>query len=46
MFKNFMKGEKEAWVNKMADTHHPAGKKKNNCAQDTCFPKCSLTPRR
>lgn len=28
MFKNFMKEEKEAWVNKMADTHHPAGKKK------------------
>lgn len=28
MFKNFMKGEKEAWVNRMADTNHPAGKKK------------------
>lgn len=27
MFKNFMKGKKGAWVNKMADTHHPAEKK-------------------
>lgn len=38
MFKNFMKEEKEAWVNKMADTHHPAGKKKKNAHKTLASP--------